>query len=49
MYKAGVFGQGLYVSPAQDLVIAYFSTAPKGDLPQYARLIATDLRARADG
>ncbi|MEZ4861582.1 MAG: serine hydrolase domain-containing protein [Caldilineaceae bacterium] len=27
-YKAGAFGQGLYVSPAKALVIAFFSTTP---------------------
>jgi CubicO group peptidase (beta-lactamase class C family) len=48
MHKAGVLGQGLYVSPAEDLVIAYFSTALANDLTQYARQIATDLRARGD-
>jgi CubicO group peptidase (beta-lactamase class C family) len=48
MHKAGALGQGLYVSPAEDLVIAYFSTALANDLTQYARQIATDLRARSD-
>jgi CubicO group peptidase (beta-lactamase class C family) len=39
-YKGGVFGQGLYVSPAKDLVIVWFSTAVSNDLTQYARQIA---------
>jgi CubicO group peptidase (beta-lactamase class C family) len=39
-YKGGVYGQGLYVSPARDLVIAWFSTAMSSDLKQYARQIA---------
>jgi hypothetical protein len=45
IYKAGVFGQGLYVSPAKDLVVAYFSTPAANDLTQYAREIATQFSA----
>jgi CubicO group peptidase (beta-lactamase class C family) len=41
-FKGGVFGQGLYVSPARDLVVAWFSTAMADDLTQYARQIALD-------
>lgn len=43
-YKGGVYGQGLYVSPAEDLVVAWFSTASSSDLGQYARQIALDIR-----
>ena len=43
MSKGGVFGQGLYVSPAKDLVVAYFSTVLDTALHRYARQIATDL------
>lgn len=45
-YKGGVFGQGLYVSPGRDLVIAWFSTVMSSDLPQYARQIADDVAKR---
>jgi hypothetical protein len=38
--KAGVFGQGRYVSLERGLVIAWHSTAPATDLTHYARLIA---------
>ena len=41
-FKGGVFGQGLYVSPARDLVAVWFSTAMTSDLTQYARRIALD-------
>ena len=41
-YKGGVFGQGLYVSPARDLVLVWYSTAMSSDLTQYARQIALD-------
>jgi CubicO group peptidase (beta-lactamase class C family) len=44
-YKGGVYGQGLYVSPSNDLVIAWFSTVMATDLPQYARQIALDVGA----
>ena len=49
MLKGGAFGQGLYVSPAKDLVVAYFSTVPSTTLHQYARQIATDLGPAAAG
>jgi CubicO group peptidase (beta-lactamase class C family) len=39
-YKGGVYGQGLYVSPSRDLVIAWFSTVMSTDLTQFARQIA---------
>ena len=39
MFKSGSHGQGLYVSPARDLVIAYFSTSPL-DWQDYARAVA---------
>ena len=41
-FKGGVFGQGLYVSPARDLVAVWYSTARLSDLTQYARQIALD-------
>jgi CubicO group peptidase (beta-lactamase class C family) len=44
-YKGGVYGQGLYISPAKDLVIAWFSTVMSTDLTQYARRIAMDTPA----
>jgi CubicO group peptidase (beta-lactamase class C family) len=44
-YKGGVYGQGLYVSPAKDLVIVWFSTAMSTDLTQYARQIAINTPA----
>lgn len=40
IFKAGFMGQGLYVSPGKDVVIAWFSTAPKTDLTDYVRAIA---------
>ena len=43
MHKGGALGQGLYVSPAKDLVVAYFSTAPTTALAQYARQVAKNL------
>jgi len=40
-FKLGFMGQGLYVSPGRDLVIAYFSTNPDGEPGQrYMRPIA---------
>lgn len=44
-YKGGVYGQGLYVSPAKDLVIVWFSTVMSSDLTQYARQIAMNTPA----
>ena len=41
-WKGGVFGQGLYVSPGRDLVVAWYSTVMSSDLTQYARQIADD-------
>ena len=39
MFKSGSHGQGLYVSPTRDLVVAYFSTSPL-DWQDYARAVA---------
>ena len=39
MYKAGVGGQGVYVSPKRDLVVAFYSTA-YADWEHFARAIA---------
>ncbi|MTI12737.1 serine hydrolase domain-containing protein [Sansalvadorimonas verongulae] len=39
MYKAGSHGQGLYVSPSRDLVVAYFSTSYH-NWQDYARAVA---------
>ena len=42
MYKGGVHGQGIYVSPSRDVVVAYFSTTPM-DWQPYARAISKAL------
>lgn len=42
-HKNGMQGQGLYVSPTKDLVIAFFSTKPIYQVPGYARAIAKAL------
>jgi CubicO group peptidase (beta-lactamase class C family) len=39
LWKSGFQGQGLYVSPSRDVVVAFFSTT-YNDLPGYARAIA---------
>jgi CubicO group peptidase (beta-lactamase class C family) len=39
-YKGGLHGQGLYVSPGKDLVIAWFSTAQSSELLTYGLAIA---------
>ncbi len=40
-WKGGAYGQGLYVSPGKDLVIAWFwATLKAEDMTQYARQIA---------
>lgn len=41
MWKSGLMGQALYVSPERDLVIAYFSVNPNGMIHRYVRPIAT--------
>ena len=41
MCKGGLMDQGLCVSPARDLVIAYFSTTPNMQMTRYLRPIAT--------
>lgn len=40
LYKEGVMGQGLYISPEKDIVVAWVSTAPESELTHFARLIA---------
>jgi CubicO group peptidase (beta-lactamase class C family) len=40
LFKGGLHGQGLYVSPDNDVVVAWFSTAPSTHLSQYAEAIA---------
>ena len=40
LFKSGMFGQGLYVSPSKDLVIAWFSTSDSTGILGYARAIA---------
>lgn len=47
-YKGGVYGQGLYVSPAKDLVVAWFSTVSATHLTKYARAIALATSAAQD-
>jgi len=44
LWKSGFQGQGLYVSPKRDVVVAFFSTT-YNDLPGYARAIAKSLPA----
>jgi CubicO group peptidase (beta-lactamase class C family) len=46
-YKGGVYGQGLYISPDKDIVIAWFSTVMSSDMTQYARQIAIDIGSRS--
>ena len=41
MFKSGFMDQGLYVSPARDLVIAYFSTTPNMQAARFLRPVAT--------
>ena len=40
MYKGGARGQGLYVSPARDLVVAWFSTTREDGWQNYGRALA---------
>jgi len=40
MFKGGARGQGLYVSPARDLVVAWYSTTSENGWTNYARAIA---------
>ena len=40
-FKAGFNTQGIYVSPARDLVIAYFSVEPTQQIQKYLRPIVT--------
>lgn len=39
IFKGGFMGQGLYVSPSRDLVIAYFSTNVRSDIAVYLRAL----------
>ena len=39
MFKGGLFGQGLYVSPENDLVIAFFSKVLQTPLGPFMRPI----------
>lgn len=48
-FKAGLMGQGLYISPARDVVIAWFSTTQKTDLTQFARGIVKSFAAGERG
>jgi CubicO group peptidase (beta-lactamase class C family) len=43
MYKGGARGQGIYVSPDRDIVIAWFSTTSESGWMNYARAIARTL------
>ncbi|MCL1143482.1 serine hydrolase domain-containing protein [Shewanella gaetbuli] len=45
IFKGGMFGQGLYVSPEDGLVIAYYSTVPKSPIYMFLRPIAKALKA----
>jgi CubicO group peptidase (beta-lactamase class C family) len=49
IYKSGLMGQGLYVSPGKDVVIAWFSTAQRTDLTHYARAIVKSFAAGEKG
>ncbi|GAL28966.1 probable 6-aminohexanoate-dimer hydrolase lipoprotein [Vibrio variabilis] len=41
LFKAGVGGQGIYISPEKDLVVAFFSTGDGSNQEEsYAREIA---------
>jgi len=42
LWKSGLWGQGLYISPSRDLVVAFFGAAPN-DLAGYARAIARSI------
>lgn len=44
-FKAGLMGQGIYVSPGRDLVIAYFSINSDEPIHRYARPIAKLFKA----
>lgn len=44
-FKAGLMGQGIYVSPNRDLVIAYFSINSDEPIHRYARPIAKLFKA----
>ncbi|TDG11845.1 class A beta-lactamase-related serine hydrolase [Seongchinamella unica] len=43
MFKGGLFGQGLYVSPEKGIVIAYFSTVASSPLARFLRPLAKEL------
>ena len=43
MFKGGARGQGIYVSPERNIVVAFFSTTPEGSWRAYARAIAKTL------
>ncbi|WP_164880910.1 serine hydrolase domain-containing protein [Aestuariirhabdus litorea] len=43
MFKGGLFGQGLYVSPEEGIVIAYYSTAPASPLHRFVRPLSKAL------
>lgn len=46
MFKGGARGQGIYASPARDLVVAWFSTTPESGWVAYARAIARTFGAQ---
>jgi len=41
IYKSGLMGQGLYVSPSRDLVVVWFSADKAASITGYSRAIAT--------
>jgi len=41
IYKSGLMGQGIYVSPSRDLVIVWFSADKAASITGYSRAIAT--------
>ena len=44
MFKGGMFGQGLYVSPEDGIVIAYYSTVKSSPITRFLRPIAKTLQ-----
>lgn len=44
LFKGGLFGQGLYVSPKEGIVIAYYSTVPLSPLMRFLRPLAQRLK-----
>ncbi len=41
IYKSGLMGQGIYISPSRDLTIVWFSADKAASITGYSRAIAT--------